>query len=104
MDSQEMTRRGAGLLVGSLFLVVGGLLALYGVMYDPIDATDPTGLTGGITEVTDGARLLFTAIAVGGILLGGWAAYLYRGSVPMQLMCGVVVVACGYNLIGMLGS
>lgn len=97
-----MTRRGMGLLIGSFVLIIGGLLALYGVMYDPVDNTDPTGATA-LVAVTDGVRTKFTLIAVAGILLGGWAAYLYRGSLPMQVMCGVVVVSCLFNLAGVLG-
>ncbi|GGF44034.1 hypothetical protein GCM10011519_17320 [Marmoricola endophyticus] len=101
MDPAEASSRGKGLLLGSFLLIVGGLLALYGVMYDPVDAVDPSGLTGTL-EVTDGRRDLFALIALVGVVLGAWASYLYRGSVAMQVMCGVVVVASAFNLVGIL--
>lgn len=101
MDSEEMSRRGRGLALGALLLIVGGLLALYGVMYDPVDAVDPSG-TSPYLEVTDGLRNQFALVALVGIVAGAWASYLYRGSIPMQVMCGVVVVASGFNLIGIL--
>lgn len=100
MDAEQLSHRGPQLVLGAFMIALGGLLALYGVMYGPLARPDIDAR--GATVITDAARNFALLGATAATLLGLGAAYCYRGSVPMLFCSAVVVVAGGHNLLQLL--
>ncbi|MCW2758196.1 MAG: hypothetical protein JWO46_1942 [Nocardioidaceae bacterium] len=92
VDNSELQERGSQLLLGAVALTIGGILVLFALMYYTQDTALQT--SGGIAR----ALLMSTA----GVVLGGWSAWLYRGSIPMVASCVAMVLAGGFCLVRVL--